>query len=58
MGRIGLNEILLILAVLLLLFGASKLPQIARSLGESIKEFKKSVTERSEDKEKKEGQGS
>lgn len=38
--QIGLPEIILILAVLLLLFGARKLPDLARSLGRSTKEFK------------------
>jgi sec-independent protein translocase protein TatA len=37
---IGWPELLLILAVLLLLFGARKLPDMARSLGRSTKEFK------------------
>ncbi len=35
------GEILLILAVVLLIFGPTKLPQLARSLGQAIKEFKK-----------------
>ena len=35
MSRIGAGEIILILAVLLLLFGAKKLPDLARSLGKS-----------------------
>lgn len=39
--RIGFTEILVILAVILLLFGARKLPDIARSLGKSAKELKK-----------------
>jgi sec-independent protein translocase protein TatA len=38
--QLGLPEILLILGVLLLLFGARKLPELARSLGKSTKEFK------------------
>ena len=45
MGRIGWQEIVLILAVLLLLFGAKKIPEIARSLGKSLGEFKKGQQE-------------
>ena len=41
----GTGEILLILAVLLLLFGARKLPELARSLGKSTKEFKAGMRE-------------
>lgn len=37
---LGWPELLLVLAVLLLLFGARKLPEMARSLGRSTKEFK------------------
>lgn len=40
-GPFGPAELLLILAVLILLFGAKKLPQLAKGLGQSIKEFKK-----------------
>lgn len=36
----GFPEILIILVIILLLFGATKLPQLANSLGRSIKEFK------------------
>lgn len=43
--QIGLPEILLILAVLLLLFGARKLPELARSMGRSTKEFKQGMRE-------------
>ena len=39
--RIGWTEILVILALVLLLFGSKKLPELARALGASIKEFKK-----------------
>ena len=49
MPNIGLPEILLILAVLLLLFGARKLPELARSLGRSTKEFKAGMREGSVD---------
>ena len=43
LGSFGSTELLLILAVLLLLFGGSKLPSLARGLGQSVKEFKKAT---------------
>ena len=48
-GRIGLPELIVILLIVLLLFGAGKLPQIAKSMGEAIKEFKKSVNSKDEE---------
>jgi TatA/E family protein of Tat protein translocase len=42
-GGIGVQEIVIILIVGLLVFGAARLPKIARSLGQGIKEFKKTV---------------
>ena len=42
---LGIAEILLILAVVLLLFGAKKLPEMARSLGRSSNEFKRGLRE-------------
>ena len=42
-GMIGGWEIVLILAVVLLLFGAKKLPELAKGLGQGIKEFKKAT---------------
>ena len=44
-GAIGWMEGLLILAVLLLLFGASRLPALARSLGKAANEYKKAKNE-------------
>ncbi|WP_332881743.1 Sec-independent protein translocase subunit TatA/TatB [Methanosarcina horonobensis] len=41
-GGVGPTELILILAVVMLLFGASKLPELARSMGSSVGEFKKS----------------
>ncbi|MBI4608087.1 MAG: twin-arginine translocase TatA/TatE family subunit [Candidatus Rokubacteria bacterium] len=45
MFGLGYQELLLILLIVLVLFGASRLPELARSLGSSVKEFKKGVTE-------------
>jgi len=42
---IGVQELLVILLICLLVFGASKLPEIGRALGNTIKEFKKSIKE-------------
>ena len=42
---LGTPELLLILFVVLLLFGGSKLPSLARGLGQSIREFKKASNE-------------
>ena len=41
MGRFGPLEIALIVLVVVLLFGAKKIPELARSLGKGLKEFKK-----------------
>ncbi len=41
MGRLGVTEILVILAVVLLLFGGKKIPELMKGLGSGINEFKK-----------------
>lgn len=50
----GWQEILLILIIVLILFGARKIPDLARSLGRGVKEFKKGLNEieAPEDKDK------
>lgn len=48
LGSIGMPELLVLLAILMLMFGASKLPQIGRGLGEGISNFKKGL--KSDDK--------
>ena len=43
-GPIGLPQILIILLIVLLIFGAKRLPEIGSSLGKGIRSFKSSVT--------------
>ncbi|AGP30748.1 Sec-independent protein translocase subunit TatA [Corynebacterium terpenotabidum] len=49
MGNLGTTEILLILLVIVLLFGAAKLPKMARSLGQSMRIFKSEMKEMKND---------
>ena len=51
MGSFGTTEIILIVAVLFLLFGASRLPQLAKSFGQTRKAFKDGMRE-AEDEER------
>jgi sec-independent protein translocase protein TatA len=50
-GKIGLTELLFILAIVLLIFGPSKIGQLGKSLGEGIRNFKSSVKEEEPKKE-------
>ena len=40
MGRIGIPELLIILAIIILIFGANRLPEIGRGIGKGIRNFK------------------
>lgn len=53
MFGLGTQELLLILAILLLLFGGKRLPELSRSMGQAIKEFRKGFTDDITDKDKK-----
>jgi sec-independent protein translocase protein TatA len=43
MGPIGIPELLIILVIVVLLFGATRLPNIGKGLGEGIRNFKKGI---------------
>jgi sec-independent protein translocase protein TatA len=43
-GMIGTQELLIVLVILLLVFGGTRLPQLAKGLGKSIREFKQGAT--------------
>lgn len=45
MFDIGMPELLVIFVIILVLFGGKKLPEVGKSLGEAIKNFKKSMNE-------------
>ncbi|HEV3401453.1 MAG TPA: twin-arginine translocase TatA/TatE family subunit [Acidimicrobiales bacterium] len=49
--NLGAPELLILLVVVLLLFGATRLPKLARSMGEASREFKKGVAEGSSGEE-------
>lgn len=49
MFNIGPGELILILLILLILFGAKRLPEIGRALGKSLAEFKKGMQEAKEE---------
>jgi sec-independent protein translocase protein TatA len=48
MFGIGMQELLIILVIVLIIFGAGKLPEIGSALGKSIKNFKKSMNDNNE----------
>ena len=45
MGNLGFSEIMIILLVVLLVFGAKRLPEMGASIGKGLREFKRSLTE-------------
>lgn len=44
MGNIGFSELMVIFAIALLLFGGKKLPEVGRSIGQAMREFKRSMS--------------
>ena len=49
MGRIGLPELLVILAIIVVIFGASRLPGLGRGIGSAIKNFKDGLKDETAD---------
>ena len=49
--NLGPTELIIILVIVLVLFGSTRLPKLARSMGQASKEFKKGVTEGDKDEE-------
>lgn len=48
-GRIGIPELIIILVIILVLFGASRLPEIGRGIGKGIRNFKDATKEEQKD---------
>jgi sec-independent protein translocase protein TatA len=51
MGHIGLGEILVLVVVVLVLFGPNKLPELGRSLGKALGEFRRGIKEGIDEKD-------
>ena len=51
MGRLGIPELLIILAIIILIFGASRLPEIGRGIGKGIRNFR-DATKNDDDEER------
>lgn len=54
MGSLGVTEILIILAIVLLLFGGKKIPELMKGLGSGVKEFKNAAKDDQPDNKKEE----
>ncbi len=48
-GPVGPTELILIILIIVIIFGARKLPELGKSMGEGIKNFKKSISSKDKD---------
>jgi sec-independent protein translocase protein TatA len=53
-GSLGMGELLVILAIVVLIFGVNKIPQLGKGLGEGIKNFKDAIKTSQEESKKEE----
>ena len=53
MGQLGLGELVVILVIVLLFVGGKRLPELARSLGEAVREFQRALKDDKRDADKK-----
>jgi len=51
LGPIGIPELLIVAVLFVIIFGARKLPELGKSLGEGIKNFRKSITSKEKENE-------
>lgn len=52
LGPIGPTELLLIVLIVVIIFGARRIPELGKSLGEGIKNFKRSISSKERDSDK------
>ena len=55
MGNLGLRELLIIVLIIVLLFGARRIPELMRGMGQGLKEFKSGMRDDEKKDEKKSG---
>jgi sec-independent protein translocase protein TatA len=55
MGRIGIPELMIILAIVILIFGANRLPELGRGIGKGIRNFKDATKNADDDEDRKTG---
>jgi sec-independent protein translocase protein TatA len=58
MGRLGLPELLVILAIIVVIFGANRLPGLGRGIGDAIRGFKEGINPDKDDKDDKDRKAS
>jgi sec-independent protein translocase protein TatA len=55
MGRLGIPELMIILAIVILIFGANRLPELGRGIGRGIRNFKDATKDKDDDEDRQTG---